>query len=96
MSESSPSPIETSEEFLDQISIVDSDRYTGNEGDSFVFPIGKHQYTRGNICIDGESYEHGIEGWLARWNGSSEESWAYAVLCGYNVLKSLKIYGIIN
>ncbi len=64
--------------FLDQLPIVESDRYTGNEGDSFVFQIGKHQYTRGNTCTDGETYEHGIEGWLARWNGSKEKSWAYA------------------
>lgn len=70
---------ETTLLYLDQLEIIDSDRYTGNEGDSFVFPIGKHQYTRGNTCVDGKPYEHGIEGWLARWNGSSEKSWAYAI-----------------
>lgn len=70
---------ETVLDYLDQLEIIDSDRYTGNEGDSFVFPIGKHQYTRGNTCVDGKPYEHGIEGWLARWNGSSEKSWAYAI-----------------
>lgn len=64
--------------FLDQIPIIDSDRYTGNEGDSFVHPIGKHMYSRGNVCTDGVSYEHGIEGWIARWNSIDEKSWAYS------------------
>lgn len=65
--------------YLEEISITESDRYTGNEGDSFVYPIGKHKNTRGNTCIDGESYEHGIECWLARWNYEYESSWAYGV-----------------
>ncbi len=65
--------------FLDECSIIDSDRYTGNEGDSFVYPIGKHEGTRGNTCVDGLSYEHGLEGWIARWNYANELSWAYSI-----------------
>ncbi len=64
--------------YLDECSIINSDRYTGNEGDSFVYPIGKHESTRGNTCINGQSYEHGLEGWIARWNGADEVSWAYS------------------
>ena len=49
--------------YLDQIPIVESDRYDGNLGDSFVYPIGKHGNTRG---------------WIARWNYTEESSWAYS------------------
>ena len=65
--------------YLDELPIVDSDRYTGNEGDSFVYPIGKHQYSRGNTDINNNSYTHGIECWIARWNYKKESSWAYSV-----------------
>lgn len=65
--------------YLDECPITASDRYTGNEGDSFVYPIGVHEYSRGNVCIDNSSYEHGVEGWIARWNYKSESSWAYSV-----------------
>lgn len=65
--------------YLDQLNITDFDQYGANEGDSFVYPIGKHEFTRGNICTDGTTYEHGIERWIARWNYSDEASWAYSV-----------------
>lgn len=65
--------------YLDECPITFSDRYTGNEGDSFVYPIGLHEYSRGNVCVDNSSYEHGVEGWIARWNYKSESSWAYSV-----------------
>ena len=65
--------------YLDELPIVESDRYTGNEGDSFVYPIGKHQYSRGNTDINNNSYTHGIECWIARWNYTKESSWAYSV-----------------
>lgn len=60
--------------YLDLCPIVESDRYTGNEGDSFAYPLGQHEYTEGNTCTDGTSYDHGIEGWLARWNYANESS----------------------
>jgi hypothetical protein len=65
--------------YLDECPIIASDRYTGNECDSFVYPIGAHEYSRGNVCIDNSSYEHGVEGWIARWNYKSDSSWAYSV-----------------
>ncbi len=64
--------------YLDEIEIIDADMYTGNEGDSFVYPIGQHQFSRGNTTTDNISYEHGIEGWVARWNYKAEASWAYS------------------
>lgn len=66
------------EVYLDEMSIIESERYTGNEGDSFVYPIGTNQNTRGNICTNGKAYDHGIECWIARWNGEDEISWATA------------------
>lgn len=65
--------------YLDECPILASDRYTGNEGDSFVYKIGEHKNTRGNVCVNGRSYEHGLEAWLARWNGEAEVSWAYSI-----------------
>lgn len=65
-------------EYLDELPIIDSDHYDGNEGDSFVYKIGEYQYTRGNVGIDGKRYEHGIEAWIARWNYTPEVSWAYS------------------
>ena len=64
--------------YLENISIIESGAYDGNEGDSFVYPLGKHQWSRGNIGIDGNTYSHGIEVWVARWNYTKEKSWTYA------------------
>ena len=63
---------------LETCRIIDSGAYQGNEGDSFVYTIGEHQYSRGNTDINGKSYDHGLEAWIARWNGTDESSWAYA------------------
>lgn len=65
--------------YLDEISIIESDQYNDNEGDSFVYPIGKHRFSRGKTDISGNEYEHGIEVWIARWNYTAEKSWAYSV-----------------
>lgn len=65
--------------YLDEVPIKEYDQYSDNEGDSFVYPIDKHQFTRGNTDINGNTYEHGIEGWIARWNYAEETSWAYSV-----------------
>ena len=56
--------------YMDTLKPVKSGQYTGNEGDSFVYTIGQHQYTRGNTDIYGNSYTHGIEAWIARWNSA--------------------------
>ena len=68
--------------YMDTLKPVKSGQYTGNEGDSFVYTIGQHQYTRGNTDIYGNSYTHGIEAWIARWNYTPEISWAYST---YNI-----------
>lgn len=75
--------------YLDECPIISSDRYTGNEGDSFIYPIGSHEYSRGNVCIDDSSYEHGLEAWIARWNYKDELSWAYSVFDLDSKYKSL-------
>lgn len=64
--------------YLENMPIIESSAYDGNEGDSFVYPLGKHQWSRGNIGIDGNTYSHGIEVWVARWNYTKEKSWTYA------------------
>ena len=66
-------------EYLDEIPISSQDQYSGNLADSFVYKIGMHEWSRGNVDIEGNQYEHGIEGWLARWNYEEELSWAYSV-----------------
>lgn len=74
---------------LESFSIIESDEYQDNEGDSFVYPIGRHRFTRGNQDINGIKYEHGLEAWIARWNYSDESSWAYSVFSiptNYNTL----------
>lgn len=65
--------------YLEDLPIIEKDQYMGNEGDSFVDVIGKNAFTRGNTDINGNSYEHGIEAWIARWNYDAELSWAYSV-----------------
>lgn len=64
--------------YLENIPIIERDAYNANMGDSFVYPLGKHQWTRGNVGIDGNTYSHGIEVWVARWNFKKEKSWTYA------------------
>lgn len=76
--------------YLDQLALIETDRYTGNEGDSFVYPIGQHQYSHGVECTDGQNYDHGIEAWIARWNYSAESSWAYGVFQLDNKYTSLR------
>lgn len=65
--------------YMEDVPIIEYNAYDGNEGDSFVFPLGKHQWTRGNVGIDGNTYNHGIEAWVARYNYKKEKSWTYAI-----------------
>lgn len=74
----SPETKEKDSVYLENIPIIEYGEYDGNEGDSFVYPIGSHQYTRGNVGVDGNTYSHGIEVWVARWNYTKEKSWTYA------------------
>ena len=79
--------------------LIASDRYTGNQGDSFVSKI----FSRGTEAVDGNSYSHGLELWIARWNYEDELSWAYSIyeLGGkYNSLSGkgilIRSYNITN
>ena len=65
-------------EYLDELEIIDKDQYEGNLADSFVYKIGEHEFTRGNTDINGNEYQHGLEGWVARWNYKEELSWTYS------------------
>lgn len=61
--------------YLENLKYIAWDRYTGNEGDSFIQKVGSRN---GNIGADGKFYLHGIEIWLARWNYTPEISWVWA------------------
>lgn len=63
-------------QYLEELEIVAASQYTGNLGDSFIYKLGEHKDTRGNTDINGQSYSHGIEAWIARWNNIAEISWA--------------------
>lgn len=65
--------------WLDELPILDSDRYTGNEGDSFIRKIGTRN---GTVDTEGNDYAHGLEAWIARWNYTEESSWAW---CTYDL-----------
>lgn len=75
--------------YLDSLEPSEMEHYDGNEGDSFVYAIGKHKYSRGNKDVNGNKYEHGIEAWIARWNCIAESSWAYSVYKVDNKYKNL-------
>ena len=65
-------------EFLQEVlkkekvdTIIESNRYTGNMGDSYIRPSGKLNDIYGN------EYERGLAIWIARWNAGHEKSWAW-------------------
>lgn len=61
--------------YLDTLPISASDRYTQNQGDSFIGLLGsKH----GKVDMYGHSLDRGLEAWIARWNFASELSWTWA------------------
>lgn len=60
--------------YFENLSLSSSARYTGNQGDSFIDTIGRRN---GNEDIYGNSYEHGLTAWIARWNYKSESSWVW-------------------
>lgn len=75
---------EADEGWLEAQPIIGEGRYTGNVGDSFIDTIsGQRRIERtvgkgnGNIDINGNKYEHGVEAWIARWNFTAEKSWAW-------------------
>ncbi len=60
--------------YLEDLPIVNSNRYTGNMGDSFINVIGTRN---GKTDTVGNTYSHGLEAWIARWNFRSEKSWVW-------------------
>ena len=65
----------TSSTYLDELTPTNSDRYTGNMGDSFIDNVGTRN---SSVDVFGNKYIHGLEAWIARWNGSNEMSWVWA------------------
>ena len=61
--------------YLEELEIIQRGQYDENMGDSFVLPLGSRN---GYIDINGNEYKHGIECWIARWNFTEEQSWAYS------------------
>lgn len=74
----------TDQTYLEDLPSVESDRYIGNQGDSFIGKIGTRTGNRG---ADGITYDHGLEIWIARWNFKDESSWAWAK---YEIPKGMK------
>ena len=61
--------------YLEDLKITASDRYAENEGDSFIGPLGTRN---GKTDVYGNEMQHGLEAWIARWNYTAEQSWAWA------------------
>ena len=64
----------TGVKYVDSLTPIRTDRYTGNQGDSKMGKIGIRNGTAG---VTGTTYEHGLEAWVARWNYSAERSWVW-------------------
>ncbi len=62
---------------LTKLERIEFGRYTGNQGDSHL-NILEDDASFDNIGINGEVFKNGLEGWIARWNGTPEKSWAFA------------------
>ena len=60
--------------YMSDISASDSDRYTGNQGDSYIAPYNKDTTITG---ISSTNYTDGLGAWIARWNFKDEKSWAW-------------------
>jgi len=60
--------------YMETLTPSASDRYTGNMGDSFISALGTRN---GKTDIYNNSYTHGLEGWVARWNDANELSWVW-------------------
>lgn len=65
----------TNDIYFKDWNLIESDRYTGNMGDSFIDTIGTRN---GNTTINNTTFDNGIEMWIARWNNTPESSWAWA------------------
>ena len=75
--------------YVETLSPTNSARYTGNQGDSCMGKIG---IRNGTVGVTGTAYTHGLEAWVARWNGTEEKSWVwneYAIDGKYNRLTGI-------
>ena len=68
-----PDPAESV--FMEELTPIAGARYTGNQGDSFIDTITNPR--NGPTDIQGNTYEHGLVAWVARWNFMSEVSWVW-------------------
>ena len=78
--------------YLEDLIPVNSDKYTGNQGDSQIGPYGTRNTSVGSSgeTVSGNFYDHGLEVWIARFNGEEEKSWVwneYALNSQYKTLK---------
>ena len=65
--------------FIEDLTIIGSEVYTGNQGDNSVNDLILGTIN-GDTDIHGNEYKHGLEAWIARVNYEEDEQfWAYAV-----------------
>ncbi|MDR0287592.1 MAG: NPCBM/NEW2 domain-containing protein [Clostridiales bacterium] len=66
--------------YMDTLTPTNKDRYTGNEGDSFIETIVQSERSGAgwNKDAQGNTYDHGLSAWIARWDGTAETSWVWA------------------
>ena len=60
--------------YFNDISPTNSDRYTGNLGDSYMSPYNIEDTIIGS---DGRKYSNGLIAWVARWNFGDKKSWVW-------------------
>ena len=60
--------------YFNDISPTNSDRYTGNLGDSYMSPYNIKDTIIGG---DGRKYSNGLIAWVARWNFGDKKSWVW-------------------
>lgn len=73
---------------LEDMAIIEHEKYEGNVGDSTIFNLngngltqcddGKTETRNGNVGLNGETFHNGFEVWIARWNYGDNISWASA------------------
>lgn len=66
--------------YLETLTPTNSDRYTGNEGDSCIKPMTQMSFGResqGYTDVQGNIWQHGLTAWVARWNYGNEVSWVW-------------------
>lgn len=67
-------PSDSSIQYIEELIPFNTERYIGNEGDSFIDVIGRRN---GNMDVNGNIYPHGLTGAVVRWNYTDELSWVW-------------------